>query len=125
MSVSIRHVSRRRPMSNVEMALQRGRLGMWPVVAMVMAAAAPLTVVAGGATTGWAVTGVLGIPVAYLAVAVVLGLFSVGYVAMSRRIVNAGAFYSYVAQGLGRIPGVSAAMVALLAYYAMQIGLYG
>jgi amino acid transporter len=98
---------------------------MWPVVAIVMAAAAPLTVVAGGATTGWAVTGVVGIPIAYLAVAVILGVFSVGYVAMSRKIVNAGAFYSYIAQGLGRVPGVAASFVALLGYNAMQIGLYG
>jgi len=74
--------------SNISLALARGRLGVWPVVAIVMAAAAPLTVVAGGATTGYAVTGVVGIPVAYLAVAVVLGLFSVGYVAMSRKVVN-------------------------------------
>ncbi|RKN48223.1 APC family permease [Micromonospora endolithica] len=115
----------RSPLSNVTLALQRGRLGMWPVVAIVMAAAAPLTVVAGGATTGWAVTGVVGIPVAYLAVAAILGVFSVGYVAMSRKIVNAGAFYSYIARGLGRVPGVAASFVALLAYNAMQVGLYG
>ena len=54
-----------------------------------------------------------------------LALFAVGYVAMSRRIVNAGAFYTYVARGLGRPSGVAAAFVALLAYNAMQIGLYG
>ncbi|WP_432844190.1 APC family permease [Dactylosporangium sp. CA-092794] len=84
-----------------------------------------MTVVAGGATTGWAVTGVLGIPISYLAVAVVLAVFSVGYTAMSRRIVNAGAFYSYITRGLGRIPGVAAAFVALLSYNSMQIGLFG
>jgi amino acid transporter len=94
-------------------------------VFFVIAAAAPLTVVAGGATTGYAVTGVVGIPVSYLVVAAILALFAVGYVAMSRRIVNAGAFYTYVARGLGRPAGVAAAVVALLAYNAMQIGLYG
>jgi amino acid transporter len=95
------------------------------VVFFVMAAAAPLTVVAGGATTGYAVTGVTGIPVAYLAVGAMLALFAVGYVAMSRYIVNAGAFYTYITHGLGRPAGVSGALVALLAYNAMQIGLYG
>ncbi|MGC4771557.1 APC family permease [Micromonospora sp. DT44] len=109
----------------VSAVLARGRLGIPSVVFFVIAAAAPLTVVAGGATTGYAVTGVTGIPVAYLVVAVVLALFAVGYVAMSRRIVNAGAFYTYVARGLGRPTGVAAAFVALLAYNAMQIGLYG
>ncbi|MGW3893219.1 APC family permease [Micromonospora chokoriensis] len=109
----------------VTTVLARGRLGIPSVVFFVIAAAAPLTVIAGGATTGYAVTGVTGIPVSYLVVAAVLALFAVGYVAMSRRIVNAGAFYTYVTYGLGRPAGVAAAMVALLAYNAMQIGLYG
>ncbi|MFG1872087.1 APC family permease [Micromonospora arborensis] len=109
----------------VSAVLARGRLGIPSVVFFVIAAAAPLTVIAGGATTGWAVTGVAGIPVAYLVVAAVLALFAVGYVAMSRRIVNAGAFYTYVTRGFGRPAGVAAAMVALVAYNAMQIGLYG
>ncbi|MFI2652524.1 APC family permease [Micromonospora fulviviridis] len=109
----------------VSAVLARGRLGIPAVVFFVVAAAAPLTAVAGGATTGYAVTGVLGIPLAYLVVAAVLALFAVGYVAMSRRIVNAGAFYTYVTRGLGRPTGVAAAMVALLAYNSMQIGLYG
>ena len=84
-----------------------------------------MTVIAGGATAGWAVTGVKGIPMAYLAMALVLAIFAMGYTAMARHIVNAGAFYSYVAQGLGRIPGVAAAGVALVAYNAMQVGLIG
>lgn len=115
----------RTPASNVSLALARSRLGVWPVVFIVMAAAAPLTVVAGGATTGYAVTGVTGIPIAYLAVAVALGLFSVGYVAMSRRVVNSGAFYTYVSRGLGKVSGVGASFVAVAAYNTMQIGLYG
>ncbi|MGC5332839.1 APC family permease [Micromonospora sp. DT62] len=109
----------------VSAVLARGRLGIPSVVFFVIAAAAPLTVVAGGATTGYAVTGVVGIPVSYLVVAAILALFAVGYVAMSRRIVNAGAFYTYVTHGLGKPAGVATAFVALLAYNAMQIGLYG
>ena len=46
-------------------------------------------------------------------------------VAMSRRILNAGAFYTYVTHGLGRPAGVGAAFVALAAYNLMQTGLYG
>ncbi|AYF26643.1 amino acid permease [Micromonospora tulbaghiae] len=113
------------PPDVVNAVLARGKLGTFTLVFFVMAAAAPLTVVAGGATTGFAVTGVTGIPVAYLAVAAVLGLFSVGFVAMSRRIVNAGAFYTYVAHGLGKPLGVAIAFLALAAYNAMQVGLYG
>ncbi|MDI1461067.1 APC family permease [Catellatospora sp. KI3] len=111
--------------SNVANTLARSKLGTPAVVVFVMAAAAPLTVTAGGATSGFAITGSKGIPVAYLAVAVILALFAVGYVAMSRHVVNAGSFYSYVSRGLGKPTGVAAAFVAVLAYNAMQIGLYG
>jgi amino acid transporter len=98
---------------------------MWAVVCFVMAAAAPLTVVAGSATTGFAVTGFVGVPVTYLAVAVILAVFAVGYTAMSRRLVNAGAFSAYVTHGLGKPPGVGTAFVAVLTYNAIQISIYG
>lgn len=104
----------------VSNALAKNRLGIWSVVFFVVAAAAPLTVVAGGATTGFAVTGQKSFPVAYLAVAAVLAVFAVGYVAMSRHVVNAGAFYTYIARGLGRIPGVGAAFVALYGYSTLR-----
>jgi amino acid transporter len=113
------------PASPVSTALAKGRLGIWSVVFFVVAAAAPLTVVAGGATTGFAITGSLGIPIAYVAIAAILALFSVGYVAMSRHVVNAGAFYTYIARGLGRVFGVGGAFVAVYAYLAMGVGLYG
>ena len=44
---------------------------------------------------------------------------------MARRVANAGAFYAYIARGLGRPAGVGAAWVALIAYNALQVGLYG
>jgi amino acid transporter len=111
--------------SKVDAALDRGKLTVLTVILMVIAAAAPFTVIGAGATAGWQVTKVLGIPVAYVAMAAALGLFSVGYTEMSRHIVNSGAFYAYVAHGLGRITGLGAAGVAVLAYNFMQIGLYG
>src|SRR5258705_3174560 len=101
--------------SPVSAALARNRLGIPSVVFFVVAAAAPLTVIAGAVTTGYGVTGFGGIPVAFVTVTLILSVFAVGFVAMSRRIVNAGAFYTYVAQGLGRPAGVGAAWVALLA----------
>jgi amino acid transporter len=84
-----------------------------------------MTVLGGGVTTQFAVTGVIGIPLSYVVLAVALALFVVGYAAMSRYVSNAGAFYSYIANGLGRAWGVSASFVALLAYNTIQIGLYG
>ena len=58
-------------------------------------------------------------------VAVVLAVFATGYMAMSRRITHSGAFYAFVTRGLGRPAGVAAALIALVAYTFLQVGLYG
>ncbi|WP_188189339.1 APC family permease [Nonomuraea sp. SYSU D8015] len=106
-------------------ALAADRLGAPSVVYFVLSAAAPLTVVAGVVTTAYAITEITGLPIAFLVVGVVLAVFAVGYVAMARRMANAGAFYTYVARGLGRPAGIAAAWMALIAYNALQVGLYG
>ena len=111
--------------SSVSRALARDRLGVPAVLFFVLAGVAPLTVAAGVIPTAYATTGLTGIPAAFLVVAVILGLFATGYVAMTRHITNAGAFYAFIARGLGRVPGVAAALVALLAYTFLQVGLYG
>jgi amino acid transporter len=111
--------------SIVTSALAQDRLGAGGVAQFALTAAAPLLVVAGLVTTGWAVTGVTGIPAGFIALAVIFAIFAVGYLAMARRIVTAGALYTYVAAGLGRPAGVATATVTLLAYSALQVGLYG
>jgi amino acid transporter len=109
----------------VSSALARDRLGVPSVLAFILAGVAPLTVVAGLIPTAYATTGLTGIPAAFIAIAVILAVFATGYIAMSRHISNAGAFYAFIAQGLGRVAGVSAALVALGAYSCLQIALYG
>ncbi|MEV7604804.1 APC family permease [Paenarthrobacter sp. NPDC089322] len=101
------------------------RLGVPAVTFMIIAASAPLTVLAGGVTTTFAVTGVTGVPLSFLILGGILGLFAVGYAAMSRYVTNAGAFYAYIAQGISRPAGVGASLVALMAYNLMQVGIYG
>ena len=44
---------------------------------------------------------------------------------MARHHTSTGAFYSFVTRGLRQPAGGAAAMIALLGYNAMQIGLYG
>src|SRR5215470_5455747 len=111
--------------SAVSRALARDRLGMPAVLFFVLAGVAPLTVAAGVIPTAYQTTGLTAIPAAFVVVAVILAVFAAGYVAMSRHITNAGAFYAFIARGLGRPAGVAAALVALLAYSCLQVGLYG
>ncbi|MGH3276189.1 MAG: APC family permease [Streptosporangiaceae bacterium] len=110
---------------SVSRALARDRLGVPNVLFFVLAGVAPLTVAAGVIPTAYATTGLTGIPAAFVVIAVILGLFATGYVAMTRHITNAGAFYAFIARGLGRSTGVAAALVALLSYTFLQVGLYG
>ena len=109
----------------VSAALARGRLGVTLVTFFVLASMGPLLVTAGLVPQAYATASLTGVPAAFLAVALVLAVFSVGYVAMARRIANTGAFYAYIARALGRPLGVGAALVALVAYNAMQVALYG
>jgi amino acid transporter len=109
----------------VSRALARDRLGVPAVLFFALSSVAPLTVAAGVIPTAYATTGLTGIPAAFIVVAVILAVFATAYVTMARHITNAGAFYAFIARGLGRISGVAAALVALLAYTFLQVGLYG
>lgn len=105
--------------------LGAGRLGTTSLVFMIIAASAPLTVLAGGVPTNFAVSGLLGVPWGYLALGIILVFFAVGYGTMSSQIQNSGAFYAYVSEGLGNRQGIAAAILALVSYNMMQVGLYG
>ncbi|BCJ50056.1 amino acid permease [Actinoplanes sp. NBRC 14428] len=113
------------PATSVSRALARDRLGVLEIGSAIASSVAPLTVVALVVITALAVTGLIGVPVAILAVAAILMVFAVGYMAMSRHIDNAGAFYAYVAQGLGRPLGVGTAWFALFVYNSFQLCCYG
>ncbi|NDZ79727.1 APC family permease [Streptomyces sp. SID10853] len=108
-----------------DQALRAGRLGTAGLLLSVLAASAPLMVVAGVMPTIFGLMGIVGQPILYVILAVVLALFSVGYAEMSRHVHNAGAFYAYIARGLGSTAGAGASFVALVAYSAMQVGIYG
>ncbi|MEU0246263.1 APC family permease [Streptomyces sp. NPDC006235] len=108
-----------------ERALRADRLGTGGLLLSVLAATAPLMVVAGVMPTTFAVMGIVGQPLLFVVLGVVLILFSIGYAEMSRHVHNAGAFYAYISRGLGGTAGAGAALVALVAYNALQIGIYG
>ncbi|UQX00424.1 APC family permease [Streptomyces sp. RerS4] len=106
-------------------ALRADRLGTAGLLLSVLAASAPLMVVAGVMPTIFGVMGIVGQPLLFVILGVVLALFGIGYAEMSRHVHNAGAFYAYIARGLGPTAGAAASLVALVAYSAMQVGVYG
>ncbi|WP_374653721.1 APC family permease [Dongia sp.] len=105
--------------------LRRDALGVAAVTFFVVSAAAPLTAVAGGYPIAMLLGNGVGVPLAVLVVMAILLIFSVGYTTMARHISNAGSFFAFTSRGLGGVMGGAAAYIAVLAYNAMQIGLYG
>src|SRR6202163_4663327 len=67
----------------------------------------------------------LGTPAAFLFATIVLVIFSVGYVAMARKVTAAGGFYSYISHGLGRELGLGTGYAALVAYSVFEASLCG
>ncbi|WP_210592987.1 amino acid permease [Streptomyces sp. GESEQ-35] len=95
------------------------------VVFLVIAAAAPLAAMVGNIPLALIYGNGAGLPAAFLVGMLILLCFSVGYAAMGRRVVNTGAFYTYIARSLGKPAGIGAAYVAVLAYTALTCGLVG
>ena len=103
--------------------LEGNALSPGAIIFIVLAFAAPISVVVGSMPLAFAYGNGVGVPGTYLIAAIVLLCFVAGYAAMSRHVVNAGAFFAYITRGLGRRPGGAAAYVALLAYGCLTIAL--
>ncbi|QEU96405.1 APC family permease [Streptomyces kanamyceticus] len=102
--------------------LKDGAVGTGDLVFFVVAAAAPLTVMAGVAPLAIGMAG-RAAPLGYLLSGLLLIVFAAGFTAMSRFVRNAGAFYAYIGRGLGLPTGAGSAYVALFAYNAIEVGL--
>ncbi|RSM86520.1 amino acid permease [Kibdelosporangium aridum] len=112
-------------MDTKTVALKPNALGVLGILFFVLSAQAPLTGIAGAMPIAIALGNGPGVPAAYAVAGLVILLFSVGFVAMGRHVVNAGAFYTYVGKGLGPTLGRISAGVALFAYCTIQAAMYG
>ncbi|CAN5559740.1 APC family permease [soil metagenome] len=101
----------------------RGNLGVPAITLMVVAAAAPLGVMAGGAPLAIGLGNGTGAAGTFALVAIAMLLFAVALAAMSRKITNSGAFYAYVGHGLGPATGMAAAAISWLTYTSIQFGI--
>jgi amino acid transporter len=104
--------------------LKKNSIGLPHIVFFVVAAAAPLTAVIGATPVAFAFGNGAGVSGAFILTGLLYLLFSAGFTAMSRYVGGAGAFYIYIAQGLGKPIGVGGAFIAILTYNAIQIATY-
>lgn len=111
--------------STTSTSLRAGSVGVLGILFFVLSAQAPLTGIAGASPLAIALGNGAGAPGAYLVIGVVIIVFAIGFIAMSRRIQAQGAFYAYVTEGLGRKVGAGSAWLVLMAYATIQAAMYG
>jgi len=105
--------------------LKKGAVGLGGVLFLTVTGSAPITAmllntpIVVGSGEG------IGAPAAFIVATIVLTIFSVGYVAMSRKKTTAGGFYSYISHGLGREIGFGAGFGSVVAYSVFEASLAG
>ena len=105
--------------------LKPNAVGLWGVIFVAVTGAAPISAMlfnvpfATGFGTG------LYTPAAFLFATVILTIFSIGYVAMARKIRAAGGFYTFISHGLGRELGLAAGITGALSYALFEVSLLG
>ncbi len=105
--------------------LRRGALSAGFITLLVISAASPLSVVAGGFPIGMMLGNGAGTPALVIVALCLLLIFAAGYTAMAMYVRSAGGFYAMIARALGGRAGGASAMVAILGYMTLQFGLYG
>lgn len=105
--------------------LKANAIGLTGVLFLSVATAAPITAMVGNVPIAIGFGNGAGAPAGYFVATIVLGLFAIGYASMAKHITSTGAFYGYVSQGLGRIPGLVAGLLTCLAYIVFEAALVG
>ena len=103
--------------------LRANKLGVLAIAFFAIAAAAPMAAVVGASPVLFSASGA-GTPIIYVIAALLVALFSVGYLRMSQHITNAGGFVAYMAKGLGNRWATGGAGIAILTYLSLQVGLW-
>ena len=107
-----------------EHGLARNALGLPQVLFCIVTGAAPIAAmlfndpwaVFGG---GWAA------PSAFIIATIGFTVFSVGYIAMARRVTAAGGFYSFASHGFGQTIGMGVALLIAACYLIFSAGVTG
>ena len=105
--------------------LKPNAIGLWGVIFIGVTGAAPISAMlfnvpfATGFGTG------LYTPAAFLFATIILTIFTVGYVAMARKMRAAGGFYTFISHGLGRELGLATGITGAISYALFEVSLLG
>lgn len=105
--------------------LKRNAVGIVGVMFMAVATAAPITAMVGNVPFAVGFGNGSHAPGGYLVATIVLSLFAIGYATMAKHLTATGAFYGYIAHGLGRIVGMASGLLITMAYVVFEGSLIG
>jgi amino acid transporter len=104
----------------------RGRsVGLMGVLFLTVTGAAPISAMLFNTPIAVGFGNGVGAPAGFLVATIVLTIFSVGYVAMSRKVTAAGGFYSMISHGLNRELGMASGFSMVAAYSVFEVSLVG
>lgn len=105
--------------------LKRKTMSTAALAVFAVSSSAVLVVLLGALPLSFVSTSVVAMPLLILLVGAVIGLLSVGYTSMARRVKHSAVYYSAIAHGLGRPAGVAGGLIALLGYSAITNAQFG
>ena len=105
--------------------LHEKAVGLLGVLFLAVTGAAPLTAMLGNVPFAVGFGNGIGAPMAFWFATVVYTVFSVGYVAMARKLTASGGFYSFISHGLGRPMGLASGWTAMACYMVFEASLAG
>lgn len=100
-----------------------GNMSTFQLVLTVLAFSSPITTMAGYFSLTIMVSGETA-PTAFLVTTISLLIFSVGYMALTRRMKKPGAYYAYITAGLGKHVGLGSSYLSTMSYTLILIGVY-
>ena len=105
--------------------LKPGAVGLAGVLFLTVTGSAPISAMLFNTPIAVGFGNGIGAPAGFMFATVVLVIFSVGYVAMSRKVTTAGGFYSFISHGVGRELGMASGFAMVAAYSVFEVSLVG
>src|SRR4029078_13369983 len=105
--------------------LHSGAVGLMGVLFLCVTGAAPISAMLFNTPISVGYGNGVCAPAGFAFATVILTIFSVGYVAMARKVTAAGGFYSFISHGLGRELGMASGLAMVVAYSVFEASLCG
>ena len=105
--------------------LHLGAVGLFGVLFLTVTGSAPISAMLFNTPLSVGYGNGIGTPAGFAFATLILTIFSVGYVAMARKVTAAGGFYSFISHGLGRELGMASGLAMVVAYSVFEASLCG